>query len=145
MTWTAATQPSEGVQNVGWLLDNFVAQTHGVEQAVGVSADGLLMAVSSPLDRAAADRLAASISGLISLALGTARLLGKGPLHQVITEFGSGYLLVSAIGDGSCLGIVTGADCDLGAVGFQSTVLIQRIGQLLTPELIVELKASLVL
>lgn len=136
---------SDGARNVSWLLDSFVAQTQGVEQAVGVSSDGLLMAVSSPLDRAAADRLAASISGMISLALGTSRLLGKGPLRQVVTEFGQGYLLVSAIGDGSCLGVVTGGQCDLGMVGYQSTLLVQRIGQLLTPELVVELKANLLL
>lgn len=145
MTWTSPAQLSDGVRNVGLSLDNFVAQTHGVEQVVGVSADGLLMAVSSPLDRAATDRLAASIFGLISLSLGATRILGKGPLHQVVTEFGSGYLLVSAIGDGSSLGVVTTAECDLGVVGYQSTMLAQRIGQLLTPELIVELKASLVL
>jgi uncharacterized protein len=139
------SQPSERVRDVNWLLDNFVAQTDGVEQAVGVSSDGLLMAVASPLGRADADRLAASISGMISLALGTARLLGKGPLRQTITEFGGGYLLTSAIGDGSCLGVVTSPQCDLGMVGYQSTMLVARIGQLLTPELITELKASLVL
>ncbi len=136
---------SESARNVNWLLDSFVAQTDGVEQAVGVSSDGLLMAISSPLGRSEADRLAASISGMISLALGTSRLLGKGPLRQVITEYGQGYLLVSAIGDGSCLGVVTTAQCDLGMVGYQSTVLVQRIGQLLTPDLIRELKASLLL
>ncbi|HET9656972.1 MAG TPA: roadblock/LC7 domain-containing protein [Kineosporiaceae bacterium] len=134
---------SEGARNVNWLLDNFVAQTEGVEQAVGVSADGLLMAISSPLDRADADRFAASLSGLISLALGTSRVLRKGPLRQVITEFGQGYLLVQSIGDGSCLGVVTSGQCDLGLVGYQSTLLVQRIGQLLSPELIAELKTNL--
>jgi predicted regulator of Ras-like GTPase activity (Roadblock/LC7/MglB family) len=138
-------QVSDDARNVSWLLDSFVAQTEGVEQAIGVSSDGLLMAISSALDRAEADRLAAGISGMISLALGTSRLLRKGPLRQVITEFGQGYLLVSAIGDGSCLGVVTTGQCDLGLVGYQSTLLVQRIGQLLTPELIVELKASLLL
>jgi predicted regulator of Ras-like GTPase activity (Roadblock/LC7/MglB family) len=138
-------QLSDGARNVSWLLDSFVAQTDGVEQAVGVSSDGLLMAISSPLGRAEADRLAATISGLTSLALGAARLLAKGSLRQVITEFGGGYLLVSAIGGGSCLGVITTSECDLGMVGYQGTLLVQRIGQLLTPELIVELKASLAL
>ena len=49
------------------------------------------------------------------------------------------------ISGGSCLGVVTSGTCDLGAVGYESTVLVQRIGQLLTPELITELKMSLVL
>jgi predicted regulator of Ras-like GTPase activity (Roadblock/LC7/MglB family) len=138
-------QLTDGARDVGWLLDNFVEQTDGVEQAIGVSSDGLLMAISSPLSRAEADRLAATISGLTSLALGAARLLKKGPLRQVISEFGRGYLLVSAIGDGSCLGVIATPQCDLGMVGYQSTMLVQRVGQLLTPELIIELKASLVL
>ena len=133
---------SDGVRDVNWLLDHFVTGTTGVEQAVAVSSDGLLMAVSSPLARSETDKLAAVISGLTSLALSASRLLAKGPLQQVITEFGRGYLLVSTISDGSCLGVVTAADCDLGLVGYESTVLMQRIGGLLTPELIAELNMS---
>ena len=61
----------------------------------------------------------------------------------MITEFGDGFLLVSAISGGSCLGVVASVDCDLGLVGYQSTVLVARIGPLLTPQLITSLKASL--
>jgi len=142
---TANPQLSGAAADINWLLDNFVANTAGVEQALGVSSDGLLMAISAQLQRAEADKLAAMISGLTSLSLSASRLLGKGPLRQVITEFGHGYLMVSAISGGSCLGVVTSATCDLGAVGYECTVLVQRIGQLLTPELITELKLSLVL
>lgn len=136
---------SSGVRDVNWLLDNFVQHTTGVEQAVAVSSDGLLMAVSARLPRSDADKLAAMISGLTSLAFSASRLLAKGPLRQVITEFNSGYLLVSQISGGSCLGVITPADCDLGLVGYEATMLVQRIGALLTPELVIELKASLVL
>jgi hypothetical protein len=145
MNMASSPQASAGVCDVNWLLDNFVAETDGVEQAIGVSSDGLLMAISAAsLNRADADRLAAMISAMMSLALSASRVLGKGALRQVITEFGQGYLLVSAISGGSCLGVVTPSQCDLGLVGYQSTLLVQRIGALLTPELIVELKASLV-
>lgn len=136
---------SSGVRDVNWLLDNFVQHTTGVEQAVAVSSDGLLMAASATLQRSEADKLAAMISGLTSLAFSASRLLGKGSLRQVITEFNSGYLLVSQISGGSCLGVVTPTDCDLGLVGYEATMLVQRIGALLSPELIIELKASLVL
>ena len=136
---------STGVRDVNWLLDNFVNHTTGVEQAVAVSSDGLLMAASVRLARAEADKLSAMISGMTSLAFSASRLLGKGPLRQVITEFNAGYLLVSSISGGSCLGVVTPADCDLGLVGYEATMLVQRIGALLTPELVIELKASLVL
>jgi hypothetical protein len=143
MTTQSVQDLAAGVRDVTWLLDNFVSQVPGVEQAVGVSSDGLLMAISAPLARSDADKFAAIISGTTSLALSAGRLLGKGPLRQVMTEFGEGYLLVSSISDGSCLGVVTGADCDLGLVGYQCTMLVQRIGALLTPELVTSLKASL--
>jgi len=139
------TAVSSGVRDVNWLLDNFVHRTTGVEQAVAVSSDGLLMAASAQLTRSEADKLAAMISGITSLAFSASRLLGKGGLRQVITEFQSGYLMVSSISGGSCLGVVTPADCDLGLVGYEATMLVQRIGALLTPELVLELKASLVL
>ena len=142
---TQSQAVSPAVRDVNWLLDNFVRQTTGVDQAVAVSSDGLLMAISARLARADADRLAAMISGMTSLAFGASRLLGKGPLRQVITEFDSGYLLVSSISGGSCLGVITPADCDLGLVGYEATMLVQRIGALLTPELVIELKASLLL
>lgn len=134
---------SAGARDVSWLLSNFVNATSGVERAVGVSSDGLLMAISAPLYRAEADKLAAVISGMTSLALSASRLLGKGPLQQVITEFGAGYLLVSAIRDGSCLGIVTESGCDLGLVGYETAMLVRRVGALLTPELITELKTNM--
>jgi uncharacterized protein len=138
-------EASGGVRDVNWLLDNFVHHTTGVEQAVAVSSDGLLMAASAQLHRSDADKLAAMISGLTSLAFSASRLLAKGVLRQVITEFNHGFLLVSSISGGSCLGVITSADCDLGLVGYEATVLVQRIGALLTPELVIELKASLVL
>lgn len=132
-----------GVDDVNWLLESFVARTPGVERAVAVSSDGLLMAMAPPLYRAEADKLAAVISGMTSLALSASRLLGKGPMQQVITEFGEGMLLVSAMRDGSCLGVVTEAGSDLGLVGYECAMLVQRAGALLTPELITELKTNM--
>jgi len=134
---------SSGVQDVNWLLDRFVTGTTGVEQALAVSSDGLLLAISARLGRDEADRLAAVISGLTSLSLSASRLLGKGPLQQLITEFGRGYMLVTTISDGSCLGVITEADCDLGTVGYEAAMLMQRVGALLTPALIAELKLSI--
>ena len=49
MTSDPALSPA--AQNVNWMLDRFVAQTDGVERAVGVSSDGLLMAIAPPLGR----------------------------------------------------------------------------------------------
>jgi hypothetical protein len=53
-----------------------------------------------------------------------------------------GFLFVSAIADGSCLGVVASRDCDVGSVGYQTTDLVGRAGELLTPALREELKQS---
>lgn len=140
---TSDSTLSSAAQNVNWMLDRFVAQTDGVERAVGVSSDGLLMAIAPPLAPAEADKLAAMISGMTSLALSASRLLDKGALRQVIVELGGGFLLVSAIRDGSCLGVATAAGTDLGLVGYETAMLVHRVGALLTPDLITELKISM--
>ncbi len=137
------TAMSEQVRTIGWLLSSFVDSTAEVEEAIAVSSDGLLMAMSSRLDRAAADQLAAIVSGLRSLADGAARVTGRGRLSQAIVEMSEGYLFVTSISGGSCLGVVAGPDCDLGAVGYGTTLLVDRVGASLTPELIAELKGAL--
>ena len=45
------TDIHEQVQQIPWLLTRFVQQTSGVTDAVCVSSDGLLMAMSTDLDR----------------------------------------------------------------------------------------------
>lgn len=135
---------SPEAQHVNWMLTTFVQEIPGIEQAIAVSADGLLMAISSNLDRGAADKMAAIVTGMRSLADGASRVLGKGGLNQVIIELRSAYLFISSIGGGSALGVVASRGCDLGLVGYETTILTQRFGGSLTPDLISELKISLV-
>lgn len=142
MTMTNAALQAK-VNDFNWLLSSFAENTTGVEQAICVSADGLLMAMSSALDRAAADKLAAIVSGLRSLSDGASRVMGRGGVSQVIVEMKDGYLFASSIGHGSSLGVVTGRSIDLGLVGYAMTLFVQRVGSQLTPELIAELKNSL--
>src|SRR5437868_6664239 len=49
---------SPEAQTFNWLLDSFTSGTAGVQEAVAVSSDGLLMAMSATRDRANAERLA---------------------------------------------------------------------------------------
>ena len=135
--------PSAGVANMNWLLSSFATNTPGVELIVVVSSDGLLMGNSSNLDRASADTLAAVVSGLRSLSDGAGRVIGKGSVSQVIVEMRLGYLLTSSIGGGSSLGVVASKACDLGVVGYEMALLVERVGRQLTPELITELKSCL--
>jgi uncharacterized protein len=134
---------SEGARSFNWLLNGFVDKTAGVSDAVAVSADGLLMAMSSSLNRASAEQLAAIISGMVSLGNGASGVFGFDGLEQIIVAMRRGFLFVSAISDGSCLGVVAGKGCDIGLVGYQTTLLVERAGTVLTPDLIAELKQEM--
>ena len=133
---------TEDVRNFNWLLTSFVDQTAGVCDSVAVSSDGLLMAKSRTLDRPGAERIAAIISGLISLGRGAARSFGFEPVKQVIVVMDGGYLFVSSISDGSSVGVVATRRCDIGLVGHQTELLIERVGPLLTPQLVAELRSA---
>ncbi|MBP2477225.1 putative regulator of Ras-like GTPase activity (Roadblock/LC7/MglB family) [Crossiella equi] len=126
-----------------WLLVNFVRDTDGVRDAVCVSSDGLLIAMSNGLDRAAADRLAVVVSGLTSLARSASRSYDFDGLKLIMIEMERGFLLVSAIADGSCIGVLAEAGCDVGLVGYEIAVLAERAGGMLTPLLISELRKAL--
>ncbi len=138
----APTSASAEVRNFNWLLSNFVETTAGVTDAVAVSSDGLLMAMSSALERAGAEQLAAIIAGMTSLAESTARCFALGGLDQVIVAMEEGYLFVASVSDGSSLGVVADRRCDVGAVGYQMQLLVQRVGAALSPALVAELKES---
>ncbi|MGQ0825344.1 MAG: roadblock/LC7 domain-containing protein [Actinomycetota bacterium] len=131
---------SAQARNFNWLLSSFVEGASGVTNAVAVSSDGLLMAMSSSLDRATAEQLSAIIAGLASLGQSTARCFGMGGLDQVIIALRGGYLFVSSVSDGSCLGVLADSTCDIGSVGYQIGLLVERAGSVLTPALVAELK-----
>jgi uncharacterized protein len=135
---------SAEANNVNWLMVSFVNHTPGVTQAVAVSSDGLLMAMSSGLDRGSADKLSAVITGMRALAHGAATEIGRGAVAQVLVEMKESYLFITAISGGSTLGVIARRDCDLGLVGYEIAMLVDRVGATLTPGLVSELKNSLV-
>ena len=130
----------EQTREFSWLLRSFVEQTAGVEGAVAVSSDGLLMAMSSTLSREDAEPVAAIISGLVSLGRGAAGHLGFEGLERMVVGMRRGVLLVASVSDGSAMGVIARAGCDIGAVGYQMTLLVERAGSLLTPALVAELR-----
>lgn len=130
----------DDTREFSWMLANFVEQTAGVQGAVAVSSDGLLMAMSASLDRAAAEPVAAIISGLTSLGQGAAGALGYEGLERIVVAMRKGVLLVASVSDGSAIGVVARNGCDIGAVGYQMTLLVERAGTLLTPALVAELR-----
>ncbi len=125
-------QPPPGRQ-LDWLVDEFVRRVSGVEHALVVSGDGLRLAASDRLGAGLADQLAAVSSALISLTRGAARCFEAEPVRQTIVEMAGGYLFVTSIADGSALAVFAGVHCDIGMVGYEMTMLVTRMGQLLTP------------
>lgn len=137
---SSSLQLSPEAQTFNWLLDSFTSGTAGVNEAIAVSSDGLLMAMSNITDRANAERLAAVVSGLTSLATGAASWYRLGGLNRVVIDMAEGYLLVTAISSGSVLGVIADRTASLGTVAYEMTLFANRAGAALTPRLIVELK-----
>jgi uncharacterized protein len=137
MTTTASTN----ARDFAWLLARFADETPGVEHALCVSADGLVMGASPRLSRATAERLAAVVSGIRSLADGAGRLLGQHDANQVIVELQSSFFFVVSVGDGSAMGVLASrVGTDMGQIGYEIALLVEQARSRLTPELASELK-----
>jgi predicted regulator of Ras-like GTPase activity (Roadblock/LC7/MglB family) len=131
------------VNNFNWLLANFVRRTDGVRDAVAVSSDGLLIATSEGLGRTDADHLAAIVSSLSTLGRSASRRYDFDGVKMIMVEMKRGFLLVSAIRGGSCLGTIADDGCDLGLIGYEIALLADRFGEMLTPNLISDSRRSL--
>lgn len=137
-----STGTDTDARNLDWLVANFVERVPGVLEAVAVSADGLIVAMSSGLSRADADRFAAVAAGMISLAEGAAGMNG-GAVREVVVEMERALLLVTRISPAACLAVSAERSCDVGLVGYEMALLGRRVGPHLTPALITELRARL--
>jgi predicted regulator of Ras-like GTPase activity (Roadblock/LC7/MglB family) len=126
-------QPGES--DLDWLVEDFVDRVPGASSAEVVTADGLVLCVSAQISGNAADQLAAITSGLASLTEGAAQVFAAGSVRQLIIEMDEGFLFVARVGDGSVLALMCESSCDIGLVGYEMSLLIGRIGNVLTPEL----------
>jgi uncharacterized protein len=135
-------EPSTG-PTFGWLLDNFVRATPGTRLALVVSADGLLMAMSSGVPRTTGDQLGAIVSGIASLARGAARELGARAVLQSVIELDDGFVMLMSISNGSLLAVAAESSAEIGLVGYEMALLARRAEVALTPQLVSSLRASL--
>jgi uncharacterized protein len=124
------TYPPQSMQDTSldWLVSNFAREVPGVAHAVLVSADGLLVAASEHLPQERADQLAAVSSGLASLSMGAAQLFEGGQVLQSVVEMQNGYLLLMRVGDGSHLATLATTSCDIGQIGYEMAILVERVG-----------------
>lgn len=130
--------------DVAATLSDFNQAVDGVQQTVAVGPDGLLIVAADNIHREYADRLAAVVSGLRSLAEGGAHLLGNSGVRQVIVEFHQGHLLVASVRGRYDVGVRVSGGCDLGAVGYELALLMERLDVAMSEEIIRELKNGLV-
>lgn len=114
-----------------WLVSEFTREVAGVAHAALISADGLLVAASDGLPADRADQLSAIAAGLASLAGGTAELFTAGRVVQSVIEMENGFLLLMGVGDGSNLVVLAGTQCDIGLVGYEMTLLVDRVGKMI--------------
>lgn len=121
------------MQDMGWLLSNFADSVAGIAHVVAVSADGLLLASSRDLPADRADQLAAITSGVVSLTDGASRMFSAGAVQQTIIEMDSGYLFLMSISDGSSMAVLAARSCDVGQVGYEMALLVERVGAALVP------------
>ena len=129
----SAPSNAGGGSRLDWLLVDFARGTPGVLAAVVVSVDGLPLAVSAGVTDALADQLAAAASGLVSLARATTHLLSSGTLTQTILEMTEGYLFVTSVSRSATVAVHASRHCDLGVVGYEMTMLAERVGRTLDP------------
>ncbi len=124
-----------GKGELDWLINSFAERIPGASSAIVVTIDGLVLAISEGIARDQADQLAAVTSGLASLTTGAARCFDAGPVNQVIIEMARGFLFVTKVSDTSALAIMCDPSCDIGQIGYEMSLLVNRIGKVLTPAL----------
>jgi hypothetical protein len=119
---------TEPGSSLDWLVARFAREVSGVSHAILVSADGLLVASSEHIPGERAEQLAAVASGLASLSAGAARLFEGGGVLQSVVEMDNGYLLLMRVGDGSNLATLATRGCDIGQIGYEMAILVERVG-----------------
>jgi uncharacterized protein len=125
-----------GTSGLDQLLNALPRRNSEVRHAVAVSGDGLLVAASPELAPDRAERFAAMVAGVISLAHSVSRCLDGGTVYRAVVEMRAGVLLVMAIGDGATLAslaVVGNAGCDIGRIVVQLADLAAEAGAALTP------------
>jgi uncharacterized protein len=120
-------------QDLNWLVTEFTTRVEDVAHAIVVSADGVPLALSAGIPAKAVEQLSAITSGLTSLMQSAARVFEGGAAMQALVEMDGGLMFVKAISDGSSLAVLTAPECDTRQVSYEMTLLVEAVGELLTP------------
>lgn len=117
--------------DLNWLLDDVVNRVVGAQNAIVLSADGLLIGRSTGMGKDDSDQLSAIASSLQSLAKGVSKQFSRGRVLQNMIEMERGYLFVSAAGQGACLAVLAGENVDVEMIAYEMSRLVKRVGDYL--------------
>ncbi|MEB3370740.1 roadblock/LC7 domain-containing protein [Saccharopolyspora mangrovi] len=122
--------------DLGWMLDEAL-RIPEAKHAILLSSDGLLMAHSAGITSDEADRHAAAMSGLQSLARANAAFCGstEHSWQQTITEYDHGYVFLVAAGPRAYMAASAGHGVDVETMTHRLMELVQRLGKELTADL----------
>ncbi|GGV21430.1 dynein regulation protein LC7 [Streptomyces filipinensis] len=115
--------------DLGWLLDDLVARTEHVRQAVLLTADGLPLSSSQGMRRADIEHLSAVCSGFHSLARSAGERFAAGGVRQTMVMLEDAYLFITPAGHGSRLAVLSEARTDVGQLGHEMALLVRRLGR----------------
>ncbi|MFE1290834.1 roadblock/LC7 domain-containing protein [Streptomyces sp. NPDC058751] len=115
--------------DLGWLLDDLVARTDHVRQAVLLTADGLPLSCSDGMRRRDIEHLAAVCSGFHSLALSAGERFAAGGVRQTMVMLDDAYLFITPAGDGSRLAVLSEVQTDVGQLAHEMELLVRRVGR----------------
>lgn len=121
-------------QGLDWLVDDLTRRLPGVEKAIVLSSDGLLIGRSSSLQRDDAEHLSAAASGFQSLARGTGRHFGGGNVRQTLVEMDHLFLIVTAAGEGASLALLADVSTDMGLAAYEMSLLVRKVGTYLASQ-----------
>jgi predicted regulator of Ras-like GTPase activity (Roadblock/LC7/MglB family) len=115
--------------DLGWLLDDLVARTDHVRQAVLLTADGLPLSCSEGMGTRDIEHLAAVCSGFHSLARSVGERFAAGGVRQTMVMLDDAYLFVTPAGDGSRLAVLSEVQTDVGQLAHEMELLVRRVGR----------------
>jgi predicted regulator of Ras-like GTPase activity (Roadblock/LC7/MglB family) len=127
-----APQRASASVDITWLVNDLVDRVAHVHQAVVLSHDGILIAKSTGLSREEAEHLSAVASGMHGLARSAGRRFGRGAVRQTIIEMETGFIFVTAGGNGACIAVLASEDADVGLIAYEMEMLVARVGQYLS-------------
>ncbi|MDQ0944874.1 roadblock/LC7 domain-containing protein [Streptomyces sp. V1I1] len=114
---------------LGWLLDDLLARTDHVRQAVLLTADGLVSSASRGMVRGDIEHLSAVCAGFHSLAKEAGDRFEAGKVRQTMVMLDNAFLFITPAGDGSRLAVLSDIETDVGQLAHEMALLVRRVGR----------------